>query len=265
MKDFLKVAIEAAHLGGDALKKYWGKLNQISHKNSSIDLVTEADNASEEAVLAHLNKNFPSHSILSEEIGRKDSHSKDFLWVVDPLDGTTNYTHQFPFVAISIALCTPDEIALGVVYNPILNELFYASKGEGATLNHQTIKVSPIKDLNKSLLASGFPYDRRENADNNYAEFCRLTHVTQGVRRAGAAALDLAYVAAGRLDGYWERGIKPWDIAAGMILVQEAGGKISNYENEPIDIFNEKILASNGLLHKSISQELLKTSNCLLD
>lgn len=257
MDPFLKVALEAAQLGGEVLKKHWGKLNHICHKESTVDLVTEADRESEQVILALIEKAFPSHSILAEERGQVQSTEKNYLWVVDPLDGTTNYTHQFPFVCISIALWLDGVGHVGVVYNPILNEFFHAVRGKGAELNQKKIKVSEVKELNKSLLASGFPYDRRENSDNNYREFCHLTQITQGVRRAGSAALDLAYVAAGRLDGYWERGIKPWDIGAGIILVEEAGGRVSNYENRPIEIFSDKILASNGFLHTSISQELV--------
>lgn len=258
LKSYLNFALALAKKGGRVLKKYWGKLEQIDHKKVSIDLVTEADRKSEEVILKSIQKEYPLHAILSEETGLQDKEGADFLWVVDPLDGTTNYTHQYPMVSISIALLYKGEPIVGVVYNPILNELFYASKGQGSFFNHHLIKVSEIAFLNQSLLASGFPYDRRENRDNNYAEFCFLTHETQGVRRGGSAALDLAYVACGRFDGYWERGIKPWDIAAGILLIREAGGVVTNYENEFININSEKILATNGHLHSIISQHLLK-------
>jgi myo-inositol-1(or 4)-monophosphatase len=265
MNEFLDIALQAAHLGGAVLRKHWGKLNQISHKETSIDLVTEADRESEQTILSFIHKKFPHHSILSEETGLSEKNQNEFLWIIDPLDGTTNYTHQFPFVSISIALWIAGEGTVGVVYNPIMEELFQAVKGHGAKLNQKKIEVSGVSSLNDSLLASGFPYDRRENADNNYAEFCCLTHLTQGVRRAGSAALDLSYVAAGRLDGYWERGIKPWDIAAGVILLTEAGGRVTSYDNQSLEIYDDRLLASNGLIHEAISYELLKTSGYILD
>lgn len=166
-------------------------------------------------------------------------------WVVDPLDGTTNFVHQFPFVAVSIALLEEGMPIVGVVYNPILHECFAAVRGLGATLNGTPLHVSSVSQLSRSLLATGFAYDRRDQPDTNYPEFARLTHLTQGVRRAGAASLDLAYVAAGRLDAYWERGVQLWDIAAGQLLVQEAGGKVTSYTGQPLDLQNIRILASN--------------------
>ena len=250
-----EIAVEAALKGGAVLKKYWGNLTVIKEKEYPGDLVTEADRQSEQAVLAHLKKSFPDHQLLAEESGLYQPESS-FLWAVDPLDGTTNYTHQYPMAAVSIGLVADGEPLIGVIYNPFSNEMFRAAKGCGAKLNDQPIKVSVIETLGKSLLATGFAYDRRETKDNNYAEFCRLTNLTQGVRRAGAASLDLAYVACGRLDGYWERGLKPWDVAAGIILVREAGGAVTNYDLKPVNINSGRILASNGLLQTAISQEL---------
>lgn len=181
------------------------------------------------------------------------------MWAVDPLDGTTNYTHQMPMACISIALLYRGKPIVGVVYNPFIDELFEAVTGMGATLNGINISVSTVQEICKSLLATGFAYDRLETPDNNYAEFCFLTSQTQGVRRMGSAAIDLAYVAAGRIDGFWERGLNIWDIAAGTLLVEEAGGRISSYENTPLQMNSGRILASNGHIHETMSAMLIKT------
>lgn len=258
--ELLFEAEEIAKEAGNILEKYWGKLSLIRQKQFYWDLVTEADMESEQLIISKITQKFPKHKILSEEAGLNDSGNGDFMWIVDPLDGTTNYTHQYPMVAVSIGLLYKNHPILGIIYNPILNELFKGAEGSGAYMNNQAIKVSQINELNKSLLATGFAYDRKETNDNNYAEFCHLTNMSQGVRRGGAAALDLAYVAAGRLDGYWERGLKPWDIAAGIVLVNEAGGKITSYESGPIDLSSGRILATNGTIHPLLSRELTTIS-----
>lgn len=258
LNNYLAFAQEAAFKGGTVLRKHWGKLKHVAHKATSIDLVTEADKESEETILTFIGQHFPEHAILSEEAGLHQESHHDYQWIIDPLDGTTNYTHQYPMVAISIALMIKEEPWVAIVYNPLTEELFQAVRNHGATLNHVPLKVSGVDSINNSLLASGFPYDRRENPDNNYAEFCALTHLSQGVRRGGSAALDLAFVAAGRLDGYWERGIKAWDIAAGTLLVTEAGGKVSAYDQTPLNFSSGRILASNGLIHEQLSRELLE-------
>ena len=257
-KDFLNIASEAALHGGKILEKYWGNLKNIQEKKFTGDLVTEADKESEEVIIAFLNHHYPTHTILSEEGGLYKAKDKEYSWVIDPLDGTTNYTHQYPFVAVSIALLKQGKPIVGAVFNPIVKEMFLAAKGEGAFLNGKTIKVSKVKSLNQSLLATGFAYDRRDTLDNNYTEFCFLTNVSHGVRRAGSAALDLAYVAAGRLEGFWERGLKPWDIAAGTILVEEAGGNVTSYEGEDLILDSGRILASNSLIHGDLIRELKK-------
>ncbi len=256
-ESFLREAKEIALLAGEALKPFWGKLDGFREKDYYWDLVTEADLASEKVILSEIRRRFPNHAILSEEAGLSTQTNSTFLWMVDPLDGTTNFTHQFPMVSISIGLCVDREPLIGVVYNPIHNELFEASSGCGALLNGKKIRVSNVETLERSLLATGFAYDRQETSDNNYAEFCQLTQISQGVRRLGSAALDLAFVASGRLDGYWERGLKPWDIAAGIVLVREAGGVVTSYENGPLDISSGRILATNGKLHASLSTTLL--------
>jgi len=258
---YLEVATEAALIAGEIIKKYWGNLKNIRAKGEAGDLVTEADQLSETAILNIINKRFPDHLILAEESGHCGNEKSKYLWAIDPLDGTTNYAHGYPEVAVSIGLLIDGSPQVGVVYNPLRNELFKAAKGLGATLNDQSISVSQTTDLAQSLLVTGFAYDRRLTEDNNYGEFCYLTHLTQGVRRSGSAASDLASVACGRLDGYWERGIKPWDMAAGIVLVAEAGGKISAYDQSPLIINSGRILATNGKIHHSLSQALEKTPN----
>jgi len=254
----IETARQAAYGGGEVLKKYWGHLTRVREKSTEGDLVTEADDESEDRIIEILKKEYPGHQILSEESGIHEAKNHDYLWVIDPLDGTTNYTHQFPMVSVSLALYHKGSPLIGIVYNPILNEFFEASAGNGAALNGKPIHVSSTDKLKKSLLATGFAYNRRETPDNNYAEFCHLTNSCQGVRRAGSAALDLAYVACGRLDGHWEIGLKPWDVAAGALLVEEAGGKVTLFKNEPFDIYAEVILATNGLIHDQINAELIK-------
>lgn len=254
---FLDIATEAALAAGVVLQDYLGKLEDaIMEKGRPGDLVTAADKASEVVILDILRRHFPQHSILAEESGKLGDQEQEYLWAIDPLDGTTNYAHQYPCFAVSIGLLINGVPEVGVIYDPFHNELFRAARNLGATRNRRQIKVSATSELSKSLLVTGFAYDRRETSDNNYAEFCYLTHLTQGVRRSGSASLDLAHVACGRIDGYWERGLSPWDIAAGIILLQEAGGKVSAYDETPLKIESGRILATNGYIHHSLSQEL---------
>ncbi|MEB3279554.1 MAG: inositol monophosphatase family protein [Lyngbya sp.] len=256
---FLDIATLAAEAGGAVLQSCLGNLQDIQEKGRSGDLVTEADKASEIAVLDILKRHVPDHAILTEESGELGNRESLFLWAIDPLDGTTNFAHQYPFFSTSVALLIDGVPAVGAVFDPWRGELFRGAKGLGATRNRKPIHVSKTDNLANSLLVTGFAYDRRETSDNNYAEFCHLTHLTQGVRRGGSAALDLCYVACGRLDGYWERGLSPWDIAAGIVIVEEAGGKVTVYDSSPLDIKSGRILATNGHLHASLSQALMET------
>jgi myo-inositol-1(or 4)-monophosphatase len=256
---FLDIATEAVMAAGVVLQNYWGKLEEIEEKGKPGDLVTEADKQAEKAVLEVLKRHVPEHSILAEESGKLGAMESEYLWVIDPLDGTTNYAHGYPVSAVSVGLMINGIPQVGAVYNPFRNELFRAAKGLGASCNRRPIRVSQTKELSKSLLVTGFAYDRRETTDNNYAEFCYLTHLTQGVRRSGSASLDLTDVACGRLDGYWERGLSPWDITAGIVIVQEAGGKITAYDDSEIQVNSGRILATNGQIHQSLSQALLET------
>ena len=264
LQRFLEVASEAACAGGAVLQHYWGNLSDIRSKGRPGDLVTEADKAAEKEVLAVLRRHVPDHAILAEESGlleeqagqQADQQIDGLLWAVDPLDGTTNYTHQYPFCGCSVGLLINGKPAVGAIFDPARGHLFRAATGLGATCNRQPICVSDTKALADSLLVTGFAYDRRETIDNNYAEFCHLTHLTQGVRRGGAASIDLAYVACGWLDGYWERGLSPWDLAAGVVLVQEAGGRVSAYDRSPFEIESGRILATNGKIHTELSDVL---------
>jgi myo-inositol-1(or 4)-monophosphatase len=257
LETYLDVATEAALAAGEVLQACWGRLESISDKGRPGDLVTEADRQAEAAILQVLRDRVPDHAILAEESGQYGDGDGEYLWAIDPLDGTTNYAHQYPLSAASIGLLINGKPSVGAIFDPFHQELFRGAVGIGATCNHRPIHVSKTDKLVNSLLVTGFAYDRRETPDNNYKEFCYLTHLTQGVRRGGAAAVDLAYVACGRLDGYWERGLSPWDLAAGVAILEAAGGKVTAYDLSPFDIRSGRILATNGLLHDELSRELL--------
>ncbi|MGD1860127.1 MAG: inositol monophosphatase family protein [Leptolyngbyaceae cyanobacterium] len=257
LQRYLEIASEAALAAGTVLQTYWGQLEHIENKGRPGDLVTEADKAAEAVAIEVLKRHLPDHPILAEESGSLSSQTNSpFLWAIDPLDGTTNYTHQYPFSAVSIGLLWNGHPVVGAIFDPFREDLFRAAKGLGATLNRRPINVSTTDKLADSLLVTGFAYDRHQRRDNNYAEFCHLTHLTQGVRRGGAASLDLAYVACGRLDGYWERGLSVWDMAAGVILLEEAGGHVTAYDESAFDIQSGRLLATNGRIHTILSQVL---------
>lgn len=255
----LDIATEAALAAGAILRDCWGKIESVEEKGRPGDLVTEVDKKSEAVILKILTRHFPDHPILAEESGRIGGDREQYLWAIDPLDGTTNYAHGYPASSVSIGLLIDNIPHIGVVYDPLRDRLYQAAKGLGATCNRRPIKVSSTTDLRHSLLVTGFAYDRHETTDNNYAEFCYLTHLTQGVRRGGSAALDLALVAGGHLDGYWERGLKPWDIVAGIVLVEEAGGRVTAYDQSPFDLQSGRILATNSQIHSALSRSLLAT------
>ena len=255
LEDLSQIARATADLGGSVLMQHYGQLESIQQKERAGDLVTNADLAAEKAVLSRLSEATPEIPVLAEESGAQGDVS-DLCWCVDPLDGTTNFAHGYPFFATSIGLLWRGLPVLGAVAVPFLQEVFWCCPETGAFLNNQRIQVSDCSSLQDSLLVTGFAYDRRERLDNNYAEFCKLTHKTRGVRRGGAAAVDLAYVAAGRLDGYWERGLSPWDLTAGAALVVIAGGQVSDYRASNYNVSSGRILATGPALHIALQREL---------
>ena len=253
------IAKRAALIGNEILIKNYNKIQKISSKGRKGDLVTNVDLEVEEKIKDYLFTKTPDISIHAEESGRLKK-SSDLTWCIDPLDGTTNYSHGYPFFGTSIGLLYKDNPILGAISVPYLNELYSACIGKGAFCNDKKISVSNPYSLLDSLLVTGFSYDRFEIEDNNYAEFCYLTHKTRGVRRGGAAAVDLAFVASGKVDGYWERGLEIWDLAAGAIIVQEAGGVLSDYPNGKFDLSSGRILACSPKLEKELKLELSKVS-----
>lgn len=244
----------AALEAGKILTSLFGRVKEIS-KKGEIDLVTEADIQAERKILEVLTGLFPQDTIITEETG-KHRHLPDRVWLIDPLDGTTNFAHALPFYAVSIAFEVEKDLALGVIYNPCVDELFEAVKGEGACRNGNPIRVSKTKRIGDALLITGFPYDVRENPDGITRRFKKMLTLAQGVRRLGSAALDLAYVAAGIFDGYWEERLHPWDTAAGAVLVREAGGLVSDYDGQPFSPYGKSIVASNGLIHEDLLSAL---------
>ncbi|MBN1426786.1 MAG: inositol monophosphatase [Anaerolineae bacterium] len=239
-----------ARSAGDILCRAYDLPRQIDYK-SEVNLVTQADLASEKYIVEALRKAFPTYNVIAEE-GSQHHGNSGLTWLIDPLDGTTNFAHGFPVFAVSMALRDAGQVLAGVVYDPSRDECFAAAAGQGATLNRQPIHVSETPEMDRGLLATGFPYDRWTADDNNVMALSTFIRRCQGVRRAGAAALDLAYVACGRLDGYWEMRVQPWDIAAGMLLVRESGGRVTSYQGEDrieTILSGGKIVASNGLIH----------------
>lgn len=257
IEKLLEVAKEAAYEAGEIQLSYFGKKKEIFHKSSEYDLVTEADKLSEKKILSIIQANFPDHAILGEEYGEHGEHKSEYLWVIDPLDGTTNYAHNFPHFAVSIGLVKNSQIIMGVVYDVCKNELFWAAEETGAFLNAEPIQVSNISDLNKSLLATGFPSSKEKEMEENFVYFKEFVYKSQAVRRPGAAALDLCYVAAGRLDGFWELNLCPWDVTAGTCIVREAGGKVTNFDSQDFDSKIRNIIASNSLIHENMKEILL--------
>jgi len=251
MDIFLKTAIQAAKAAGKIHKKYYGRTLNIRFKSKNkLNLVTEVDTLCEKTVISILRKHFPSHNFWGEESG-KGAGTSEYTWLVDPLDGTTNYAHAYPFFCCSIALVQNNKPIAGVVYDSLRDECFYAEKGRGAFLNGQKLKISKVNTLSESLVCTGFAYAVREtyyNLDN----FRQFVLKAQGVRRDGSAAMNLAYVAAGRFDGFWERGIQAWDMAAGTLMVQEAGGKVTDITGKPFGLLAENALATNGKIHGQI-------------
>jgi myo-inositol-1(or 4)-monophosphatase len=247
MTSELEAAITAARAAGQLLLERLGTTYQVSHKGPA-DLVTEIDHQAQDLIASKLQEAFPTYGLIGEE-GNEPVLSDGPRWIVDPLDGTVNYVRGYPFFAVSIALERDGELAVGVVYNPILDELFVAEKGKGASLNGSPIQVSSTTRLEESVLASGFPYEVWINDDDNSREWRRFLKRALSMRCDGCAALDLCHVAMGRLDGHWELELGPWDMAAGALVVQEAGGSVTQVTGEPFSPYGRGVLASNGHLH----------------
>jgi myo-inositol-1(or 4)-monophosphatase len=254
----LKTTLTIAREAGDVLLEGWQHGSRVSYKGE-VDLVTDYDMRAEALIVTALRQAFPDHNIHTEEQGAVETGNGDetpFYWLIDPLDGTTNFAHRFPVFAISLALLhrppaenSQHQPLVGIIYDPTRDECFTAVQGQGAALNGKPIHVSDTSTLDVALLATGFPYDRRTRPDNNTGHLAHFVRRCQGIRRAGAAALDLAYVASGRLDGFWELRLHPWDVAAGVLLVQEAGGQVSDLSGEPHYLSGAHIVASNGHIH----------------
>jgi len=245
----LEAALSAARTAGEVLRAGFGTEHKITYKGE-VDLVTEVDAEAERVIREELLGTFPTHGMLAEE-GGEFAGEEDVRWIVDPLDGTTNYAHRLPIFCVFLALQRASEVVLGVVHDPMRGETFVAERGRGATLNGEPIRVSKTDELIRALIATGFPYDRTEMPEA-LELFGRLATTTRGMRRLGSAALDLCYVASGRLDGYYEQGIWPWDVAAGGVIVEEAGGKLTNYRGDVLGLSGREIVASNGRLHSAM-------------
>lgn len=254
MKDldkYKKVMFHAAEESAKILLKNFNTNFKISRKKFYNDLVTEVDKKSESKIIGIIRKNFPGHNILSEEAGELNKDS-DYVWIIDPLDGTVNYAHSVPIYSISIALEIKKKIQLGLIYNPVNGEKFFAQKGKGAYLNNKKIRKSGIKYLKDALLVTGFPYGAVNNPDHALDHFNNFLRHGIPVRRLGSAALDMCYVACGRFDGFWEVSLNPWDVAAGYVILNEAGGKITNFKGENFSVYSKQLLATNGKIHKEM-------------
>jgi len=243
-----QAAVEAA---GEVLVEWFGKVREVGYKGGELDLVTEADRLAEEAAFSVLQERYPDWQVLGEESGGAGLE-EGWCWVVDPLDGTTNYAHGYPFFGVSVGLVRDGRPVLGVVYDPLREELFWAGVGGGAWLGGQRIEVSRTPEVRRSLLITGFPYSVRQNPNENLKYFNFMVMHAQGIRRDGAAALDLCYVACGRADGFWEFGLRAWDVAAGSVIVAEAGGRVSGIFQAEFGLESGEILATNGLIHEEL-------------
>jgi myo-inositol-1(or 4)-monophosphatase len=250
LDNYLSTAVRAAKVAGMVQKERLWTGCAIDFKGET-NLVTEVDRKCEELIVETVRSDFPESDILAEE-NIYESMGSPVKWIIDPLDGTTNYAHGFPWFCVSIALEIEGDLKLGAIFHPMMDELFTVIKGEGARLNGKELRVSGNHPLRSCLLATGFPYDRTRENENNFGNFVKFQLSARGIRRAGSAALDLAYVAAGRLDGYWESKLNPWDVAAGTLLVAEAGGRVSDFAGNRYSIYTPRIVASNGHVHEEM-------------
>ena len=256
MHPTVNIAVRAARAAGDVILRYHNQVDLLTIENKSInDFVSEVDKTAEKAIINEIKKTFPKHSILAEESGEILGDS-DFQWIIDPLDGTTNYLHGFPQYAVSIALLEKQVITHGVIYDPFKEELFTASKGDGAYLNNERIRVTVSNGLQDTLIGTGFPFKDPQHLDCYLETFKAIHPHVSGIRRAGSAALDLAYLAAGRLDGFWEIGLKSWDIAAGSLLVKEAGGFIGDFSGRDQYMETGNVVAGNADVYKALLKKI---------
>jgi myo-inositol-1(or 4)-monophosphatase len=247
LDEYEKLAMEVVREAGSLLLERLHTKFKISHKGR-INLVTDVDLAAENLIVERIRRAFPTHSILAEE-RHNDVLDEDVKWVIDPLDGTTNYAHGYPVFSVSIGLEIAGVVELGLVFDPLRDELYAARRGRGACCNNVLLHVSSVQSLSSGLLATGFPYDIRTSKVNNLQNYCAFALRSHGVRRSGSAAVDLCHVAAGRLDGFWELKLNPWDCAAGYLMVREAGGTVTNFHGDPGSIYGREVIASNGLIH----------------
>jgi myo-inositol-1(or 4)-monophosphatase len=256
----LELAIRAAREAGALLQEFTQRGFDVAHKGR-INLVTEADLASEKHIIELIRQHYPTHQIVAEESWDNRHASQDnYAWIIDPLDGTTNFSHGFPCYAVSIGIEHKGQSVAGVIYDPTRDELFAAERGAGATLNGERIRVSEVATLEKALLVTGFPYDVRERMDEYIPAWVEFLKQAQAVRRLGAAAIDMAYVANGRMDGFWEHGLNAWDTAAGWVIIEEAGGRITQLDGTPFDNFKPSMLCTNALIHDDMLA-VLKAAN----
>ena len=251
------VAVEAALQAGKILRERIDDIGKVSFKEFH-DPVTEVDHLAEKAIIARIKKTFPDHDILAEESGNAEGSDSTSKWIIDPLDGTLNYSHGYPCYCVSIALEQEGEVKVGVIYNPCLDELFVAEKGQGAILNGNPIHVSTISTLKKSLLVTGFAPRVVKSEKDNLDNFCNFMKACQAVRRPGSAAMDLVYTAMGRFEGFWEFGLQPWDVCAGALILAEAGGKVSEWDGSPMLFSGNRVLATNGHIHGEMMDVLRK-------
>ena len=255
--DLTKIAKQAALKAGELLLKGFGSSFEILEKEGRHNLVTTFDKAAQQSIIGTIFAEFPDHAFLAEEGGIYKEKGSDYLWIIDPLDGTVNFAHNIPIFSVSIACTFKKEVVCGVVYQPMTEELFVAEKGEGATLNGRPLKVTQTPRLDSSILVTGFPYNVHENPLNCIDTFSRIVKRGIPVRRLGSAAIDLSFVAAGRFDGFWEVSLEPWDIAAGKLILEEAGGTVTHYDGSPHTLFEKgTVLATNGLIHSALQKEV---------
>ena len=257
-EELLKVAVAAAREAGAFLRESVGSIKTVEQKaGQETNLVTDIDKRSEKMLIARIQHHFPDHGILAEESGASEQQA-DTVWIIDPLDGTTNFTHGLPIFCVSIGIAHKGELVAGVVYDPNHDEMYSAEKGKGAFCNGKPIAVSGSGDLMSSLLVTGFPYDIQQNPYNAVEHFNEFLLSSQAVRRLGSAAIDLCYVASGRFEGFWEVSLNPWDMAAGVLLVREAGGRVTNFTGGEWDLFGKNLLATNGKVHDAMIETLKK-------